>query len=334
MSKVCINFDIKHEFVEEPGIKHEFLVFNPENVVLDTVLSARLFSKQMGKCVFEYLNKLIKNEENTEKKKIYKNTLNWVYKKAVTHPICVENYTKAVLKKLKDKPEITALSLSYGQIYKDLSIAAILHDIGRLSEIDIANGVVLMNLGKLRLHHASIGYNILEKTSIKTEIMLAIKHHRFADVSELLKDPEYLKLSENSKKIARFYTEIIQDTDKLANLDERAKHGATKSSEYYNPSYLKDYKISKDVMQQAMSGHYVGTAVKHLLDIMVHYITWGYETHFAESKEELAEVTPEIFKRIYEEIQREYENSAIKDENTLAETLSMVDELKKTVQNN
>ena len=144
----------------------------------------------------------------------------------------VEKCTHQLLEKMKNGETLKEIPLSYEQIYADTSIAAILHDVGRLSEVDIATGAVCMERGGLKKHHALISFDILEHAKIKPEILLAVRYHEFADVDEVQNDELYKSLAPDNQKIARFYTYVIQDMDKTANLTERSIFGIKKCAEF------------------------------------------------------------------------------------------------------
>jgi hypothetical protein len=320
--------NIKHfktsEDTEKGKINREFVFFNADNTVIDNVFAARMLAKKMGQKVFPFLNKLSEVTKNEEQLAKILKTKSWVYKKAVWHPAIVEKCTHKVLREMKKSEIFASFPLSYKEIYKDTSIIAILHDIGRLSEVDIAQGTVVTKHNGLNKNHADIGFDILEHAKIKPEILLAIKYHEFIDIEEALNDEIYKKLAPENKKIAEFYVRMLQDMDKAGNLVERAQNGAKKSAEYFNDLYKKDYCLTEEYYKIAMSGKYLPVMEGHLLDVMLHYVTWGYDAHYKETKEILASVLSDIFLRIYEEIWEEYNNSQDKNVTRLVNVLDKI----------
>jgi len=315
------------EKTENGTVEHEFVCFDAKNIRISGILSARILAKKMGQKVFPYLEKLIKNTSNEEKAKKILKTKEWVHKKAVWHPTLVEHCTRNVLQKMKDGNKLNNMPLSYDEIYADASIAAILHDLGRLSEVDIAQGTVCMKRSGLNKSHAAISFDILEHAKIKPEILLAIKNHEFADIAEAKNDDIYKSLSADNKKTAEFYIRLLQDTDKTANLLERSKFGIKKCAEYNDPHYIQDYDLTEEYFQTAISGNYLNIKGGHLLDAMMRFVTWTYSVHFTETKELLSEVLTDFFWQMYTEAFREYENSTHKDALRLANTLEKITKL-------
>ena len=177
---------IKHfkisEDTEKGKINREFVSFNAENTIINNIFTAKMLAKKMGEKIFPLLENLLKSTKKQEKLAQILKTKAWVYKKAVWHPALVERCTHKALAKMKKDEILMSLPLSYKEIYNDISIVAILHDISRLSEVDIAQGDVCMKRSGLNKNHATISFDILEHANIKPEILLAIKYHEFADV--------------------------------------------------------------------------------------------------------------------------------------------------------
>ena len=278
----------------------------------------------MGKKFFPLLENLLKSTKNQEKSAQILKTKAWVYKKAVWHPALVERCAHKALAKMEKAEILTSLPLSYKEIYNDVSIVAILHDIGRLSEVDIAQGAVVMKRSGLNKNHAAISFDILEHTNIKPEILLAIKYHEFADVEEAKSDAIYQSLPEKNKTIAEFYIRLLQDMDKTANLLEGSKFGIKKCAEFFDPHYLQDYALTDEYFVKAMNGDYLNIKGGHLLDAMMRFVTWTYSIHFNQTKEILSEVLTNFFWQMYQAAITEYEKSDDKDSMRLANTLEKI----------
>lgn len=315
------------EETESGKINREFVCFDTRNTKLQSILAAKMLAKRMGEKVLPFLDKLVKNTTDATLLAKYEKTVAWVRKKTVAHPHLVEYCTHKVLRKMKNSPQLKALPLTYKQIYTDASIAAILHDIGRLSEVDIAQGCVCMERGGFKKHHALISYDILEHADIKPEILLAIKYHEHDEVDEMVKEPLYLTLPPEGKKMAEFYTRMIYDMDITANLSERSIYGIKKCAEFFDPHYIQDYDLTDEHFQNAISGQYLRLKGGHLLDAMMRFVTWIYCIHFTETKELLGEILANFFDQMYKEAWREYDNAAGKDAARLAHTLERITQL-------
>lgn len=324
---VAINHFITSEETKAGTIEHKFVCFDAKNINISDTFSAKILAKKMGKKVFPFLEKLVKNTSDDEKLTKIVKTKEWIHKKAVWHPALVEHCTHEVLQKMKAENALSDLPLSYDEIYTDASIAAILHDLGRLSEVDIAQGAVCMKRSGLNKSHAAISFDILEHAKIKPEILLAIKNHEFANIEEAVNDDIYKALPSDNKKIAEFYILLLQDMDKTANLLERSKFGIKKCAEYNDPYYIQDYDLTEEYFQTAISGNYLNIKGGHLLDAMMRFVTWTYSIHFTETKEILSEVLTDFFWQMYTEALREYDNSSDKDALRLANTLEKITKL-------
>ena len=326
---IKVKYYESEEETENGKIKHNFVCFDAGKVDVKNISSAKVLSKYMGQKVFPSLQKLSETIKDEKALQQCKKTTAWVHKKAVWHPALVEKCTHQLLEKMKKKGTLKKIPLSYKQIYTDTSVAAVLHDVGRLSEVDIATGNVCMERGGLKKHHALISYDILEHTNIKPEILLAIKYHEFADVDEVQNDELYKNLKPENRKIADFYTHVLQDMDKTANLTERSIFGIKKCAEFFDPHYIQDYGVTEEHFQNAVSGNYLRLKGGHLLDAMMRFVTWTYCIHFTETKEILAEVLSKFFGQMYAEAEREYENSVEKNPHKLADTLGKIMQLEK-----
>lgn len=322
---------IKHfqtsEETENEKINHEFVCFETKGVNISNIFSAKMLAKKMGQKVFPFLNKLSKTTKNKEQSAQILKTKAWIHKKSVWHPALVEKCTHQVLKKMQKASVLQNIPLAYKEIYTDASIIAILHDIGRLSEIDIAQGTVCMKRSGLNKNHATISFDILEYAKIKPEILLAIKYHEFADIKEASNDGIYQKLNENGKTTANFYIRLLQDMDKTANLLERSKFGIKKCAEFNDPHYIQDYDLTEEYFQTAITGNYLNLKGGHLLDAMMRFVTWTYSIHFKQTKEILSNVLTDFFWQMYQEALQEYKNSMDKDVARLAATFEKITQL-------
>ena len=325
--KIIIHHFQTTEKTENEIIKHEFLCFDAKNLTIDSIFKAKILSKKMGQRVFPFLDKLAKNIKSKEQSATILKAKAWVYKKAVWHPKLVEKCTHRVLKKMKTNGALKNIPLSYKEIHTDASIAAILHDIGRLSEVDIMQGKIVRGNNRINKSHAAISYDILQYAKIKPEILLAIRYHEFATMEEAKEDEIYKTLPEKRKIIAEFYIKLLQDMDKTGNLVERSVSGAKKSAEYFSPEHIKDYDLTDEYLKIAMSGIYLPVQKGHLLDVMVHYITWGYDAHYKETGEILVSILSNIFSQIYKEAWDEYRHSEDKNSIRLANTLEKITKL-------
>ncbi len=315
------------EVIENNKIEHDFLCFEAQNVEISSISSAKFLARRLGQKVFPVLKKSMKNEKDQQRLLQYQQSIAWVNKKAVWHPALVEHCTHQLLKKMNKAKRFKNSFLTYKEIYNDASIIAILHDIGRLSEIDVAQGSVKMKRSGLNKNHAAISFDILQKAKIKPEILLAIKYHEFADIDEASSDSLFINLEPDRQEIAKLYIRILQDMDKTANLVERSKFGIKKCAEFFDPNYIQDYDITPSYLETALSGKYLNNKGGHLLDAMVRFVTWTYSIHYCETKEILRDVLTNFFSQMYIEAEREYQNSSVQNQKKLADTLEKITKL-------
>ncbi len=325
--KINVSHFQSEEENETNKILHDFVCFDAQDVEIKSVFAAKVLAKCMGKKVFPFLQQTFENMKDESQRQLCEKTIAWVHKKAVWHPALVEKCTHQLLEKMKESDTLKDIPLSYKQIYTDVCIAAVLHDVGRLSEVDIATGSVCMKRSGLNKNHSVISFDILEHAKIKPEILLAIKYHEFADVDEAQNDELYKSLAPDNQKIARFYTYVLQDMDKTANLSERSVFGIKKCAEFFDPHYIQDYDITEEHFQNAVNGNYLRLKGGHLLDAMMRFVTWTYCIHFRETKEILAQVLTKFFAQMYAEAEREYENAEEKKPHKLADTLEKIMQL-------
>lgn len=315
------------EEIENGKSDHEFVCFDAKDVKVSNIFAAKRLAKKMGQKVFPFLDKLSKATKDEEQLAKILKTKGWIFKKSVWHPALVEKCTQKTLQKMQKVSALKDIPLSYKEIYQDASIVAILHDVGRLSEVDIAQGAVCMKRSGLNKNHAAISFDILEHADIKPEILLAIKYHEFADIEEASNDSIYQSLRPENKKIAAFYVRLLQDMDKTANLLERSKFGIKKCAEFFDPHYVQDYDITEEYFETAMSGKYLNLKGGHLLDAMMRFVTWTYSIHFKQTKEILSEVLTDFFWQMYTEADCEYKKSDDKDAERLASVLEKITKL-------
>lgn len=330
-SQKDLNIKTEHfrseEITENGKILHDFVGFSLSDTEISDIDTAKTVAKKLGEEIFPYLDDLIKNASDEISLQKYEKTRAWIDKKAVWHPALVERCTHKLLQKMKNGMQIKKIPLPYKEIYKDLSVVAVLHDIGRLSEVDIAQGCVNMKRSGLNKNHAAISFDILEHAKIKPEILLAVRYHEFADVKEAVNDDVYKKLEPENRKIAEFYIRVLQDMDKTANLLERSKFGIKKCAEFFDPHYVQDYDLTAEHFKTAVTGNYLNLKGGHLLDAMMRFVTWTYSIHFTQTKEMLSEILTDFFRQMYQEALREYNNSEDKDAKRLADTLEKITKL-------
>ncbi len=305
-------------------IQHDFIDFDVEKADITTVFAARMLAKRIGQKISPFLDKLIKNTKDRDKQSNLKKTETWIYKKTVWHPALVEKSAYKVLEKMKKGTSIKKIGLPYKQIRTDAVIATILHDIGRLSEIDIYQGRVILKRGKINKSHAAMGFDALKHSIIKPEILLAIRYHEFADTTEAKEDKIYQALPDERKRAADFYIKLLQDADKAGNLIERSVYGAKKTMQYFSPDFVKDYDLTDKYLKAAMSGNYFTAKKGHLLDVMIHYMVWSYDVHYKGTRKILVSILSDLFMRIYEEALDEYHHSEDKNAKRLANTLEKI----------
>ena len=175
----------------------------------------------------------------------------WLIKKGRTHPHCV--WTQ--MRNLLQQAEITADVEKHGVAREKLEVIALLHDLGRLHEINPENGKFQKTQDVCACSHGDLSAQMLQRFGEDDcEILLPIKYHdRYNCHKNLFADADYRKLPDYVRERVYFMWRLLTDADRLGNFSVLAKVGLQGTSELLNPKLYSYAKISPEVQQAVMN---------------------------------------------------------------------------------
>lgn len=313
----------------------------PKGFPLETVANAMVFAAFLGRSVNQRLNLAL--EKNKEESERIKKTMNWIDKKAKFHPWEMRHISDKISKMPEFLKELTVLGFSEKEIQKDIKLISILHDIGRLTEVDLKSVHKFdMSAVKGKGHdHAFESYEILLSVGFnRPEILLPVKYHGLLDFESNLKDdPMFEALSENEKKRVMSYTYAVRDADRTSNLLSYTIYGIKRCGEMSDPNYSpvlhpeKYYAVTPICVERLKRGECGRVSeAKTYLDTMLRFVSWSFQMHYTSVKKMVAnDVTLKIWDRIFEQAEDEWNEAPVKNLKKYTDTLNQLREAKQIV---
>lgn len=313
----------------------------PNGFPLSEVKYAMAFAAFLGHAINQRLDKVL--EQNPQSAKQIKSTINWINKKAKFHPWEMRHIADDIAKMPEFLSELTSLGFSEAQIQKDIKLISVLHDIGRLSEVDLKTASKFnMPQVKGKGHdHAIESFEILQSVGLKQpEILLPVKYHGALNFEAALqKDPLYVSLPETEKKRIMSYTYAVRDADRTANLLSYTIDGIKRCGEMNDPNYSpvlhpeKYYAVSPKCVERVQQGDCCRVdETKTYLDTMLKFVSWSFQMHYDSVKKMVAtDVISKIWDRIFEQAADEWNEAPTKDVQKYTNTLNQLDETKRIV---
>lgn len=160
---------------------------------------------------------------------------NWLIKKADTHPKLVCQ----AMEFLTADDEIREL-LSHNRIDpQKLHVIALLHDTGRLREVDFERAEIVLCEKNNNYSHSEESYKILKENGMTDlEILLPIRYHNTGDYnSSFGQNAEFNALTQTEKEKIKIMWSLIVDADCLGNLAYQSIHGYRGTLEELSPAY-------------------------------------------------------------------------------------------------
>ena len=339
------------EVIEEPykiqkkdgttleGIRARFHC--PNGFPFSEVKHAMAFAAFLSHAIKSRLKTVLKNNPN-EANRITK-TMNWIEKKAKFHPWEMRQVADKIAQLPEFLDELTPLGFSKKTIQKDIRLISVLHDIGRLSEVDLNTAFKFdMSAVKGKGHdHAYESYEILKSVGMtRPEILLPVKYHGLLDFEpELQKDPMFKDLPEAEKKRIVSYTHAVRDADRTSNLLSYTIYGIKKCGEMNDPNYSpvlhpeKYYAVSPVCVERVQNGDCCRVnETKTYLDTMLKFISWSFQMHYSSVKKMVAtDVISKIWDRIFEQAADEWNEAPVKDAVKYDNTLKQLEKTKQIV---
>lgn len=233
---------------------------------------------------------------------------NWLIKKGRTHPRQVLETMREIEQGDDVKANIKELGLDVVYAYDVAETIALLHDTGRLKEIDLRTGTFMRSEDMRGTSHEIESYRIAQNLGISDKnILLPIKYHDALYVEEkLAEDKEFIMLSEEDRKKVLFFAFIIQDADKTANMKQYCLSGIKNTSETLDPAYTSQAKVTLAVKECILNGCIPQKNIEQTyIDALLRYLSLSFTFHFAYSKRLFKEkILDGIFKHILMEIEK------------------------------
>lgn len=291
------------------GIRKEFL--GDKNFPFGCPKAACFFSNHIGRIVINDLQFLFQQSFESEKKNKIQKNIDWIMKKSIYHPNQVRKEMDYISKHPEFLSYIEKSHRDISEIRQKMRVIGLLHDIGRLCEIDIKNGnkIDLRTLLGDQATHSFMSYEILRQSGFDDlEILLPIKYHEMNYANGLSKDELYLESTLDKQKMIKLLYEALCDADKMANLSVYAVHGCKKAGEMNDPNFSGDYKLTPYCVERIMDGKYFPAKECHFyLDCLLRWISMSFDVNFSFYKKHLAEeVISPVFDKTFEEAQDEW----------------------------
>lgn len=301
----------------------QFIATKP--IQIETEAEAQELATHLGNLVMAKMADVRANMTQEAQNDLEK-SLNWIHKKATIHPAEVLESANA----FNDSDEFLAplekLGISRAQALTDLKITCILHDIGRLGEMDLATGLIVKLSdfkGKGYDHSFESGTILKDLGFDRAEIALPVKYHGISDFENTInQDEAFLALDEVKKAQVLAYGYALRDCDRIGNFIPKSVTGIKGCSELRNPAYVGNYRVTDSIIERVCA--HQGVIVKEektYLDAMVRWVSWSYQMRYDVMKKELAPLIHKLWDRIFEEADEEYQNALEKMPLDYADTL-------------
>lgn len=234
------------------------------------------------------------------------NVRKWLIKKADTHPKLVWKS----LKKIAAEPEIKNLIETSGISLLSLDAAALLHDLGRLREVNIETAAIELFQDRTDFTHGQVSYDILIQHGCDDPfILLPIKYHdQYIFENGLSKDEMFLNLDVQNQTKVKIIWNLLIDSDRLGNMAYQSIHGAAGTVETLSPEYCSQAVINPDMKRMTLAGYVFPRQdrayEKTHADVLVRFMAGYNMLRFDASKRVFQnEYLPGIYKHLVQELQ-------------------------------
>lgn len=234
--------------------------------------------------------------------------INWVVKKGRIHPHQVFDTMREIEKSTDVAERIKKLGLDENYAFNTAETIALLHDTGRLKEIDMSSGKFVRSEDLRGTSHEIESCIIAEKMGISDlNVLLPIKYHdAFAIEDKLHGDDVFQELSAAEQQKVLFFAFIIQDADKTANMKQYCLNGIKNTSETLDPAYTAKAEVTPDVKDSILNGRIpLKTVEKTYIDALLRYLSLSFTFNFSYSKNLFKEkILDGIFVHVLNEIEQ------------------------------
>ncbi len=249
----------------------------------NNILTFSSAEKMLEDSLREVLEKFDQSEMMTEKRQAVRR---WLIKKADIHPRLV---CQAMTCQIATK-EINDLIAQKGVSAEKLRITALLHDLGRMREVDLQKDEIVLFQTKYPYTHSYVSYQmLLEKGVTDPEILLPVRYHNQGNFETGLGADQLFKdLSASEQERIRLMWFLIMDADTLGNMAYQSQHGLKGTFEELSSQYTHDALISpkiKDVvMQRKAQIKDLKSLEKTFADVLVRSVVMVSFLHFEASR--------------------------------------------------
>lgn len=282
-----------------------------------------LNSQKIMELLDSYLRQVLTGLNNIQEEDVSnrEKVKTWIIKKGRTHPHQVYEIMQEIEQGDEIRTKIKKLGLEEAYAFKIAEIIALLHDTGRLAEVDMASGEFKCFEDKAGYSHELESCKIAQAFGIDdVNILLPIKYHDMFDIEQSLNNDEaFLVLSDLKKQRVLLFAFLIQDADKTANMLQYCETGIKNTSETLDTAYSAKAEVSPLVKQSILAGKIPLKNMEHTyIDALLRFLSLSFVFHFTYSKKVFKEkILDGIFKHVKSEIT---ENAT--DENQATQALS------------
>jgi hypothetical protein len=215
----------------------------------------------------------------------------WLIKKADTHPKLVEQAMRLLMAEAEIKGNLSRLQIAADT----LSAAALLHDLGRLQEVDFTTGTIRLTQEQHPYTHSEVSYEILREKGIDDpQILLPIRYHDHYCFEEGLgRDSLFLTATPTEREKIKYIWLLLIDADRLGNIAYIRDHSFHGMQEEMSPKYHSAAMISAEMKKLALAKHVFSCrdteCEKTFADVLVRCIANINICHFAASKKIMAQ---------------------------------------------
>ncbi len=301
--------------VAEKEVLYPTFYLTQKEKIQTTYKDAVVLLAQIANPVNEILKKDLIHADPIQQRRI-KNCVKWVNKKTKIHPW----NTRKVVARIMDMPEfyepLEKMGFSSEKILDDMFTIVTLHDIGRVMEINMAEGQKydLTTVKGLPDTHALAGIAILQEIPAfaRPEILLPIKYHEAPQFeAEMKNDDMYKALSEEEKKLVWAYTLLQRDVDRLSNLESYRKVGSKTCGERSQQSYQNpenEMRITPICLKRFQNRELGRVSEANTyLDCHLRWLGWAFQMHLPYVRKTMnKELFEDLWDRTFEELSDEF----------------------------
>jgi len=231
----------------------------------------------------------------------------WLIKKADIHPrlVCQAMTFQIATKQIAD------LIAEKGISAEKLRITALLHDLGRLREVDPQKAEIILFQSKYPYTHSYVSYQMLQEKGVTDpEILLPVRYHNLGTFETGLgEDPLFKDLSASEQDRIRLMWLLMMDADTLGNMAYQSEHGLKGTLEELSPQYthaaLISPQIKEVVMQRKAPTKDLRSLEKTFADVLVRFAAMVALLHFESSRRLFGtKYLPQLYGHLCAEIEK------------------------------